>query len=289
MLASTAEHPAPAPESSEALVTVVQPSRGWTSLRLRELWQHRELLFFLAWRDVKVRYKQTMLGAAWAIIQPIFAATIFTIFLGRFAKVPSGGLPYPLFAYAGLVPWLYFANAFSQSASSMAGSANLIRKVYFPRLALPLSTILAGLLDLALSLPILFGMMLYYGLPLTLSVLWIPAFVFLALIAAAGAGIWSAALDVQFRDVRYVVPFLIQLWMFATPVVYSSSMLHEPWRTLFGLNPMAGVAEGFRWALVGRPEISPTMVALSGATSLLVLVSGAFYFRRTEGSFADRL
>jgi lipopolysaccharide transport system permease protein len=278
--------PAP-PQVAPPEPICIRPSQGWAALRLGELWENRELLYFLAWRDIKVRYKQTVLGAAWAIIQPLFAMIIFSVFLGRLGHLPSDGVPYPLFAYAGLLPWTYFANALGQSAGSLASSANLIRKVYFPRLTIPVATVLAGLLDFALALLVLAGMLIYYRVPPTANVVFLPVFVVLAVMAAAGVGLWLSALDVQFRDVRYVVPFLIQLWLFATPVVYPSSMLHEPWRTIFGLNPMAGVVEGFRWCVLGTHSPPLRMVAVSAATALVLLVSGAFYFRRLERRFAD--
>jgi lipopolysaccharide transport system permease protein len=277
----------PAPPAPQLPQVVLRPSRGWASLRLGELWEYRELLYFLAWRDIKVRYKQTVLGAAWAIIQPTFAMIIFSLFLGRLGKLPSDGTPYPLFAYAGLLPWIYFANALSQSATSLAGSANLIRKVYFPRLTIPVATVLGGLLDFALGVLVLVGMMIYYHVPLTLSVLWVPFFLVLTALTAAGVGLWLSALDVQFRDVRYVVPFLIQLWMFATPVVYPSSMLSPRWRSLYALNPMAGVVEGFRWATLGLSVWPWRIVGVSAAVSVTLLVSGAFYFRRLERRIAD--
>lgn len=279
--ATAPSHLAPPP------ATIIRPSRGWMSLRLDELWAYRELLFFFAWRDVKVRYKQTVLGAAWAIIQPTFAMIVFSLFLGRLGKLPSDGIPYPIFAYAGLLPWLFFANALGQSATSLAGSANLIRKVYFPRLTIPIATIVAGLIDFMLALTVLVAMMIYYQVPLTPAVLWLPAFILLAITAALGVGLWLSALDVQFRDVRYVVPFLIQIWMFATPVVYPSSIVPEPWRTVFGLNPMAGVVEGFRWAILGLQTSPGRMIGVSAAISAVILVGGAFFFRRLERRFAD--
>src|SRR5690242_16068994 len=222
---------------------VINPSSGWTTLNLRELWESRELFCFLVWRDVKVRYKQTALGVAWAIIQPLFTMLVFSVFFGKLAKVPSDGIPYPIFCYTALVPWTFFANGLTQSSNSLVGSANLITKVYFPRLTVPLATVLAGLVDLALGLAVLLAMMAYHGVALTPQALWLPLFLLLALVTSLGVGLWLSALNVQFRDVRYAVPFLAQLWMFATPIAYPSSLLPEPWRTLFGLNPMTGVAE----------------------------------------------
>lgn len=265
----------------------IAPTRGWVALQLRELWNYRELMYFLVWRDVKVRYKQTALGAAWAIIQPFFTMVVFTLFFGRLAKVPSDGLPYSLFAYTALVPWTFFATGLSQSADSLVGSSNLIKKVYFPRLAIPLSTVSAGLVDFVLAFSVLVAMLGWYGRIPTQKVLWLPAFVLLAFVTALGVGLWLSAMNVKFRDVKYTVPFLTQFWMFATPIAYPSSLLPEKWRLLYGLNPMAGVVDGFRWALLGSTAVSAPMIAISAVVSLVALVSGALYFRRMERSFAD--
>ena len=265
----------------------IQPSRGWVSLKLRELWEYRELLYFLTWRDVKVRYKQTALGAAWAIIQPFFTMVVFSLFFGRLAKIPSDGIPYPIFSFAALVPWTFFANGLGQSANSLVGNANLIKKIYFPRLAVPIATILSGVIDFAIAFVVLLAMMLYYGAVPTINALWLPLFLLLALVTSLGVGLWLSAMNVQFRDVRYVVPFLTQVWMFATPIAYPSSLLGEPWRTLYGLNPMVGVVEGFRWALLGTNEAPGPIVAVSALAALVILASGAFYFRRMEKNFAD--
>ncbi len=265
----------------------IAPSRGWVSLRLGELWGYRELLYFLVWRDIKVRYKQTVLGAAWAIIQPFFTMVVFSLFFGKLAKVSSDGLPYPIFSYAALVPWTFFANGLTQSANSLVGSANLIKKIYFPRLVVPISSVLSGLIDFGLAFLVLVAMMLYYRVVPTANAVWLPAFLLLALVTALGVGLWLSAMNVQFRDVRYAVSFLIQFWMFATPIAYSSSLLPQPWRTLYGLNPMAGVVEGFRWALLGSQTRPGAMIAFSALTALAGLVGGAFYFRRMEKSFAD--
>jgi len=265
----------------------IAPSQGWVSLKLGELWDYRELLYFLIWRDVKVRYKQTVLGAAWAIIQPVFTMLVFSLFFGRLAKIPSNGLPYPIFAYAALVPWTFFANGLSQSSNSLVSSANLITKVYFPRLAIPLATVLSGVVDFALAFGVLLLMMLYFGILPTINVLWLPVFLLLALVTSLGVGLWLAALSVEYRDMRYVVPFVTQFWMFATPIAYPSTLLTEPWRTLYGLNPMVGVVEGFRWALLGTSSAPGPMVFVSALASLAILVGGAFYFRRMEKSFAD--
>ena len=264
----------------------IEPSRGWISLKLRELWEYRELLYFLTWRDIKVRYKQTALGAAWAIIQPFFTMVVFSLFFGKLAKVPSDGIPYPIFSYAALLPWNYFAGSLGQAANSLVNSANLIQKVYFPRLVVPISSVLSGVVDFAIAFVVLLGMMVYYGIHPTSGIWLLPLFLLLALITALGVGMWLSALNVEYRDVRYVVSFLVQFWMFATPVVYPSSLLSEPWRTLYGLNPMVGVVEGFRWALLGTQPPS-AMLGVSALVSLLILVSGAFYFRRMEKTFAD--
>ncbi len=281
--------PRPAPEAAHPPLPHVhiEASRGWVALKLRELWEYRELLYFLTWRDVKVRYKQTALGAAWAIIQPFFTMVVFSLFFGQLAKIPSDGIPYPIFSFAALVPWTFFANGLGQSANSLVGNANLIKKIYFPRLAVPIATILSGVIDFVLAFVVLMGMMLYYGILPTINTLWLPLFVLLALVTSLGVGLWLSALNVEFRDVRYVVPFLTQIWMFATPIAYPSSLLGEPWRTLYGLNPMVGVVEGFRWALLGTGEAPGPILAVSALAALLLLVSGAFYFRRMEKSFAD--
>jgi lipopolysaccharide transport system permease protein len=269
-------------------VIIIQPSRGWVSLKLRELWEYRELFFFLTWRDIKVRYKQTALGAAWAIIQPFFTMVVFSLFFGKLARIPSDGIPYPIFAFAALVPWTFFANGLSESSNSLVSSANLIKKVYFPRLVVPISGVLGGLPDFCLSFSVLVGMMFYYGVyPAAVSLLWLPLFLLLALVTALGVGLWLSALNVQYRDVRYTIPFLTQLWLFATPIAYPSSLLAEPWRTLYGINPMVGVVEGFRWALLGTDTTPGPIIIVSSLASLAILVGGAFYFRRMEKTFAD--
>jgi lipopolysaccharide transport system permease protein len=271
----------------ELPVTRIRPSRGWVALGLRELWEYRELLWFLVWRDIKVRYKQTVLGASWAILQPIATMVVFSLFFGRLAGIPSDGLPYPIFSFAALVPWTFFSQGLGQSANSLVGSQNLITKVYFPRLAIPIATVLAGLVDFALAFLVLIIMMLAYGIVPGPEILALPPLLLLALVTALGAGLWLSALNVQFRDVRYVVPFLTQLWLFLTPIAYPSSLLEEPWRTVYGLNPMAGVVEGFRWALLGTPEPPGPMLAASVVAALALMASGAFYFRRMEKTFAD--
>jgi lipopolysaccharide transport system permease protein len=265
----------------------VAPSSGWVSLNLGEVWAYRELLFFLTWRDIKVRYKQTVLGAAWAIIQPFLTMVVFSLFFGKLANVPSDGLPYPIFSYAALVPWTFFANGLTQSSNSLVGSANLIKKIYFPRLVVPLASVLSGAVDFLLAFVVLLGMMLYYGIFPTVQVIWLPAFLLLAFTTSLGVGLWFSAMNVQFRDVRYIIPFLIQIWLFITPIAYSSTLLPQPWRTLYGVNPMAGVVEGFRWALLGTESTPVAMILLSALVSLALLLSGTFYFRRMEKTFAD--
>ncbi len=277
----------PGPALPAPAVVRIRPAKGWVALDLRTLWEYRELLFFFVWRDVKVRYRQTVLGAAWAVIQPFMTMVVFSLFFGRLAGVPSDDFPYPIFSYAALVPWTFFATGITQATSGMVSNANLVKKVYFPRMALPISRVMAGLVDFALAFTVLLGMMLFYGIMPTGNVVWLPLFLVLALVTSLGVGLWMAALSVQFRDVILTVPFIIQVWMFATPIAYPSSMLPEPWRTLYGLNPMAGVVEGFRWALLGTATAPGPMLAVSAVVSVVLLISGAFVFRRMEKSFAD--
>jgi lipopolysaccharide transport system permease protein len=267
--------------------TDIEPRQGWVALHLRELWEYRELLFFLTWRDVKVRYKQTVLGASWAVIQPFFTMVVFSVFFGRLAKMPSDGIPYPIFSYAALVPWMFFANGLTQSANSLVGSANLIKKVYFPRLAIPIATVLGEAVDFTLAFGVLMLMMFFYGITPTANVMWLPLFLMLALTTSLGVGLWLSALNVQYRDIRYVVPFLTQFWLFATPIAYPSSLLSEPWRTIYGLNPMVGVVEGFRWALLGTNTAPGPTIIVSAVAAIAFLISGTFYFRRMERNFAD--
>jgi len=273
--------------AEESVHIHIEPSRGWVSLKLRELWEYRELLYFLIWRDIKVRYKQTVLGAAWAILQPLFTMVVFSLFFGKLAQIPSDGIPYPIFAYTALVPWTYFAHGLSQSSNSLVGSANLIKKVYFPRLVVPISAVLSGSVDFILAFLVLLGMMLYFGIVPTMNVLWLPLLLLLSLTTSLGVGLWLTAMNVQFRDVRHIVPFLVQAWMFATPIAYPSSLLDEPWKTLYGLNPMAGVVEGFRWALLGTDNQPGTMIYVSAVVAVGLLISGAFYFKRMEKTFSD--
>jgi len=266
-----------------------EASRGWAWPKLRELWEYRELLFFFAWRDIKVRYRQTVMGALWAIIQPFFTMVIFSLFFGRLANVPSDGVPYPVFSFTALVPWTFFANALAQASNSLVINANMVKKIYFPRLALPIATVLAGVVDFALAFIVLLGIMLYYGLVPTVNIIWLPFFTLMALVTSLGVSLWLAAMNVQFRDVHYTIPFLTQAWLFVTPIAYPSSLLPEPWRTVYGLNPMAGVVEGFRWALLGTGTAPGKMIIVSALVALTLFISGAFYFRRMEQSFADVL
>lgn len=268
-------------------VVRIRPSAGWRALDFGELWQYRDLMYFLAWRDVKVRYKQTALGVAWAILQPLAAMVVFTVFLGALVHVPSDGLPYALFAYVGLLPWTFFANAAAGASSSLVANTNLVAKVYFPRLAIPIAAVLAGLVDLGIGLVLLIGLLLFFGVSPGAGLLLLPVFVGLTVLTALAVGIWLSALDVQYRDVRYAIPFLIQVWLFATPVVYPASVVPEQYRPLYGLNPMAGVVEAFRWALLGRNDFPGPILAVSTLVLAVVLVTGLFYFRRMERSFAD--
>jgi lipopolysaccharide transport system permease protein len=280
-------------QSPDIPTVLIQPTRGWTSLRLGDVWEYRELLYFLVWRDVKVRYKQTALGAAWAILQPLLTMVVFTIFFGKLAGVGSDGLPYPIFSYAALVPWTFFAQGLSQSSDSLVSSANLVRKVYFPRLVIPAASVMAGVVDFAIAFVVLVGLMAYYGIWPTAAVAFLPLLLLLAFATALGVGMWLAALNVQYRDVKYVLPFFIQLWLFVTPVIYPASRVTTKLRELglptwiYGLNPMAGVIEGFRWSLLGVGSRPGPVILASAAVTAFLLVSGAFYFRRMERTFAD--
>jgi len=272
---------------ARALVTIrIRPPRGWVSLRLGDLWEYRELLLFLVWRDITVRYKQTVLGAGWAVLQPVASMIVFSLFFGRLARMPSDGIPYPLFSLAGLVPWTFFANGISQASASLVTNQQLVTKVYVPRLAIPFATVLAGLLDLAIAAVVLVAVMLYAGRAPSVGILWLLPLSLLAVAAALGSGLWLAASNVRYRDVRYVVPFLTQLWLFVTPVAYPTSLLPQRWRALYALNPMVGVVEGYRWALFGGAT-PVTLILSSSAGALLILVTGALYFRRVERTFAD--
>lgn len=274
-------------EPSGPIHTRIEPSRGFVSLKVGELWAYRELLYFLIWRDVKVRYKQTALGIAWAVIQPVMTMVVFSVFFGKLAKLSSDGTPYPIFTFAALVPWTLFSNGLAQGTNSLVGSSNLIKKVYFPRLIIPTATVLAGVVDFVVAFGVLLVLMLIYGIAPTINTLWIPGFLILTVIASLGVSLWLSALNVEYRDIKYVIPFLTQIWLFATPIAYSSSLLNEPWRTVYGLNPMVGVVEGFRWALLGTDTRPGTMILVSIAASVFLMISGAYYFRRMEKTFAD--
>ena len=265
----------------------ISPSRRLPSVRFRELWAYRELLYFFVWRDVKIRYKQTAIGAVWAILQPTLTMLAICLFFGKLAKLPTNGVPYPLFYYCAVLPWTYFATALQNSTNSIVEQQRLITKIYFPRLLLPISAVLGGLVDFAIAVGVLTTLMVYYRIAPGHAVLFLPGFLLLALLTALGFGLWLSALNAIYRDVRYVVPFLMQFWMFASPVVYSSSMVPARWRWIYGLNPMAGVIEGFRWALTGQGAVPGSLFAASGCGVILVLLGGMFYFRRMEGTVAD--
>lgn len=268
---------------------VIRPSRGWAALNLSDLWRYRELILFLAWRDISVRYKQTVLGAAWAIIQPFFTMVVFSVFFGQLGKIPSDGLPYPVFTYCALIPWQLFAYSLSESGNSLVANQNLITKVYFPRVAIPISATLGGLMDFVISFVVLMGLMLFYHISPTTAIWTLPLFVLLALVTALGAGLWLSALNVEYRDVRYTIPFLTQFWMFLTPIAYPSSIVPAAWQTLYGINPMVGVVEGFRWALLGKGNPPGPLMIVSVLAAVALLVSGMYYFKRMERSFADKV
>lgn len=275
-------------ESAESPPSLqIGPPRGWVSLGLGELWEYRELLYFLVWRDIKVRYKQTALGVAWAVIQPVFMMIVFSLFFGKLGKIPSDGIPYPVFAYCALLPWQLFAHALTESSNSLVANERLITKVYFPRLIVPISAVLGGLVDFGIAFVILLGMMAYYGIAPTAMVVALPLFLMLVIMTALGVGLWLSALNVQYRDVRYTIGFLTQFWLLATPVAYPSSIVPGDWRWLYGLNPMAGVVEGFRWALLGKTEGPGLLLLVSVVAVLLVFIGGLYYFRRMEQTFAD--
>jgi lipopolysaccharide transport system permease protein len=274
-------------QPKNTLVVRIERSRGWGSLGLRELWNYRELVYFLIWRDIKVRYKQTVLGALWAIIQPLFTMLIFALFFGRLAKVPSDGIPYPIFSYAALVPWTLFATGLTQASNSLVQDSNMLKKIYFPRMAMPIGTVISGCVDFCFAFVLLVAMMGFYGFVPTWKVLWLPLFLVLGLVTCLGASLWLSPMNVQFRDIRYAIPFLTQFWMFATPIAYPSSLLPQPWRTIYAINPMVGVVEGFRWALLDAPIAPGPMIVVSSIVALGLLVSGTFYFRRQEKTFAD--
>jgi len=266
---------------------VIDPHRNWFSLELSDLIHYRELLFFLTWRDIKVRYKQTILGVVWALLQPLLTMVIFSVIFGNLAKLPSEGIPYPIFTYTALLPWQLFAFALTNSSNSLVGNQALVSKVYFPRLVIPFASVLPALLDFAVSFLVLLGLLAYYQIPITSRILSLPFFLLLAVISALAVGLWLSALNVEYRDVRYVVPFLTQVWMYATPVAYSSSLIPEKWRLLYALNPLTGVVEGFRWALLGQSSNISGLVWVSIAIIILLMISGLIYFKHMEDTFAD--
>ena len=275
-------------DNTQLPTKIIRPSsKRLINLNLGELWRYHELLYFLAWRDVKVRYKQTLIGVGWAVLQPVFTMVIFSLFFGRWAKMPSDGFPYPIFTYCALLPWQLFANALSNASNSVVQNRHLISKIYFPRLIVPIASVLGGLMDFLIAFMVLLGLMAYYGITPSLAVVTLPLFIALAIATSLTVGVWLSALNVQFRDVRYTLPFLTQIWLFATPIAYASSLVPDKWRTLYGLNPMVGVVEGFRWAMLGKAEGPGLMLWVSVAMVVLLLLGGLIYFRRLESTFAD--
>lgn len=275
-------------KEGEAPITFIKPSRGWRSVNLGELWRYRELIYFLVWRDVKVRYKQTLLGAAWAILKPFLSMVIFSVIFAGLAKLETDGAPPPIFYYAGLLPWVFFQDGVTKAGASLVTGSSLITKVYFPRLSIPLASVVAGVVDFGLAFLVLIGMMVYYSVPPTASIWTLPLFLLLAFTTALGVGFWLSALNVSYRDIGYITPFLMQAWLYASPVVYSTSIIPAGLaRVAFGLNPMAGVVQGFRWAILGGSPPPGGLFMLSVGVSIILLVSGLFYFRRTERTFAD--
>ncbi len=275
--------------SSEPTTIYIRPSTGLAALNLRDLWIYRELVFFMIWRDIKVRYKQTLLGAAWAIIQPLLTMIVFNFVFGRIAKVPTEGIPYPIFSYTALLPWGLFTAALNTASRSLTSNQNMVTKIYFPRLVLPLASVLGGLVDFAIAFSILVALMIYYRVPPTASIWTLPLFLLLTVVTALGVALWLSAINVQYRDVNYVLPFLTQFWLFITPVAYSSNVISERWRIVYSLNPMAGVVNGFRWALLGTPTGPNMNMAVSIAVALGLLLGGLFYFRSMERTFADMI
>ncbi len=271
----------------ERPVLRITARRGWLELDFRELWEYRELLYFFVWRDIKIRYKQTAIGAAWAVLQPLLTMVVFSLFFGVLAKIPSQGLPYPVFYYAALLPWMYFAGALQNATSAVVEHQRVITKVYFPRLMLPLAAVLSGLVDFAISFVIFLGILLYYGIAPGAAILLLPGLLLLAVLTAFGVGLWLSALNAVYRDVRYVVPFLMQFWMFASPVAYPSALVPQRWRWIYGLNPMAGVIEGFRWALTGQGQPPGPLLFASTAAVLLLVGGGLAYFQKMETTIAD--
>lgn len=271
----------------ELPLVVIEPGKSWVPINLRDLWSYRELLYFLTWRDVKVRYKQTLLGAAWAILQPLLATLVFTLFFGVLAGVHSDGVPYPIFVFAGLLPWTYFSNAVTQSSNSLVGNANLITKVYFPRLIVPAASVSAGLVDFVIAFLILIGMMIFYGIGATWSILMLPVLILMLTLLALGVGMWLSALNVKYRDIRYVLPFLIQIWMFASPVIYPPTLVPEKWRWALALNPLTGIINGFRASIFGHQNFNWTELAISASITIALLIYAAYAFRHMEKTFAD--
>jgi homopolymeric O-antigen transport system permease protein len=286
--APTPPVPLPLP-AAQASVVRIEPPRSAFELRLGELWRYRELLYFFVWRDVKIRYKQTVIGVAWVILQPLLTMLVFTLFFGRLAKLPSGGLPYPVFYFSALVPWIYFSTALQATTNVVVENQRVITKVYFPRLVLPVSTVLSGLVDFSIGFVVLVVFLASYRLHPTLAALWLPAFFLLAVATALGVGLWLAALNALYRDVKYVTPFLVQFWMLASPVAYPSSLVPERWRWLYGLNPMAGVIDGFRWALTGHGQAPGPLLMASSLAVAVVLLGGLLFFNRMESAIADRV
>jgi lipopolysaccharide transport system permease protein len=272
---------------SDSHVVRIQARNTWLALDLGELWAYRELLYFFVWRDIKVRYKQTVIGAAWAILQPVLTMIVFSLFFGKLAKIPSQGLPYPIFYYSALLPWMYFATAMQGATNIVVENQRVITKIYFPRVVLPIASVLSGLVDFFISFGVFLIMMAYYRILPMASVIWLPAFLLLAVLTALGVGLWLSALNALYRDVRYIVPFLVQFWMFASPVAYPSSLVPERWRWLYGLNPMAGVIEGFRWALTGHGQPPGILLAASSAAVVLLVFGGLIYYHAVEGTMAD--
>lgn len=278
---------APFTNAQSLPVRRIQPSRTWVPLNLAELWEYRELLYLFVWRELKVRYKQTVLGFLWAVIQPFFTMLVFSVVFGRLAKMPSDGLPYPIFAYCALLPWQLFAFALNESSNSVVANQRLLTKVYFPRLLMPIAAVSVGLADFAIAFLMLLAMMAYYGIAPGIAIWTIPFWTLLALVTALSVGLWLSALNVRYRDIRYTLPFLTQIWLYVTPVAYASSIIPLSWRPFYALNPMVGVVEGFRWALLGKAASPDATVAISIAVVVVMFVGGLFYFRRTERTFAD--
>lgn len=274
------------PKAKEEII-ILKPTKGWGSINLGELWQYRELIYFLTWRDLKVRYKQTVLGAFWAILQPFLSMVVFSIFFGRLLGIPSGDVPYPVFSYTALLPWGLFSKAMSDAGRSLVTNRAMITKVYFPRLTIPLASVLAGLVDFAIAFVVLLGMMWYYDLKITPNIWALPFFLLLALVTSLGVGLWLSAMNVFYRDIGYIIPFLTQLWFYLSPIVYSTNTVPEKWQPIYALNPMVGVIDGFRWALLGQEPAPGPLLAISTAVAIIMLVSGIYYFRRVERAFAD--